>query len=88
MQYEVVLAIDEACRIYNETTPSVEKSEQRLGEVISKIHTKIIKNIRTREFEKLLAVADPGNGMEFLEEVNFNFNLYYFYYALFIMIFA
>ena len=53
MQCEVVVAIDEACRIYNETTPSVERSEQGLGEVISKTHTKIIKSIRTREFEKL-----------------------------------
>jgi hypothetical protein len=72
MQREVVVGIDEACRIYNETTPSVERSKQGLGEVILKTHTKIIKSIRTKEFEKLLIVADPGNGMEFLEEVNFN----------------
>jgi hypothetical protein len=76
MQHEIVVAIDEACKIYNETTPFVKNSEQLLGEVISKTHTKIIKSIRTREFEKLLVVADPRNGMEFLEEVNFNFNLY------------
>ena len=67
MQREVVVDIDEAYRIYNETTPSVERSEQGLGEVISKTHTKIIKNIRTKEFEKLLAVADPENEMEFSE---------------------
>jgi hypothetical protein len=78
MKREVVVGIDEACRIYNETTPSVERSEQGLGEVISKTHTKIIKSIRTKEFEKLFAVADPGNGMEFLEEVNFIYNLCYF----------
>ena len=76
MQREVVVGIDEACRIYNETTPSLERSEQGLGEVISKTHTKIIKSIRIKEFEKLLAVADPGNGMEFLEEVYFIHNVY------------
>ena len=76
MQREVVVGIDEALRIYNETTPSLEKSEQGLGEVISKTHTKIIKSIRTKEFEKLFAVADPGNGMEFLEEVYFIYNVY------------
>jgi hypothetical protein len=56
----------------------VERSEQGLREVISKTHTKIIKNIRTKEFEKLLAVSYPGNGMEFLEEVKFIYNLCYF----------
>ena len=49
MQREVVVAIDEACRINNETTPSVERLEQRLGEIISKTHTNIIKNIGTTE---------------------------------------
>ena len=62
MQREVVVAIEEAYKIYNETMPSFERFEQRLGEVISKTHTKIIKSIRFREFEKLLAVADPENG--------------------------
>lgn len=70
MQRKVVVAIDEACRIYNETTPSVERSKQGLREVISKTCTKIIKNIRTKEFEKLLAIADLENEMEFLEEVS------------------
>ena len=83
MQCEVVVAIDEACKIYNETMPSVDRSEQRLREVISKKYTKIIRSIKTKEFEKLLAVASPGNGMEFLEEIYFNFN-----FNLFIMIFA
>ena len=77
MQREVVVGIDEALRIYNETTPSLEKSEQGLGEVISKTHTKIIKSIRTKEFEKLLVVANPWNEMEFLEEVYFIYNVYF-----------
>lgn len=45
---DVVAAIEEACRIYNETIS-------------------IIKNIITREFEKFLVVADPGNEMNFME---------------------
>jgi hypothetical protein len=77
MQREVIVGIDEACKIYNETTPSMKRSKQGLGEVISKTHTKIIKSIRIKKFKKLLAVADSRNGMEFLEEVNFIYNLYY-----------
>ena len=59
MQRKIVVAIDETCRIYNEIMPSMEKSEQRLEEVILKTHTKIIRSIKIRKFEKLLAVVDP-----------------------------
>lgn len=56
MQREVVVAIDDAYKIYNETTPSIERSEQGLLNVISETYTKIIK---TKDFDKLLAVVDP-----------------------------
>ena len=56
MQREVVVTIDDAYKIYNETTPSIERSEQGLLNVISETYTKIIK---TKDFDKLLAVVDP-----------------------------
>jgi len=65
MQREVIVGIDETCRIYSKITPSMKKSDKGLKKIISKTHRKIIKNIRTKEFDKLLAVADSGSIIKF-----------------------
>ena len=61
IQREVIVAIDVACRIHNEITFSMERFELGLEEVISKTHIKIIKSIKTIDFEKLLVVVNVGN---------------------------
>lgn len=49
--------MDKTCRIYNETTSAMERSKHELREVISKTHIEIIKNIISKEFEKLFNVS-------------------------------
>lgn len=68
MQQEISVAADAAGRKYSETTPEKERSEvgianaMRMGakEKASKLYMKMM---------KLVAVANPANGPEFLEEV-------------------
>ena len=60
VQPEVVAAKNEACRIYNESTPFVERSKHALEEVISKIHIKIIKNVRSRKKWEIVSCCRSG----------------------------
>lgn len=68
-QREVASASDEACREYKSNTPLEDQTARGIWEVMEKAAKTTIKNIRSHEFEKYLAVADPGNGDEFFSEV-------------------
>lgn len=46
-----------------------DQTAKGIWEVMEKAAKATIKNIRSHEFEKYLAVADPGNGDEFFSEV-------------------
>lgn len=48
--------------LYNNITPSEEKCEHGLREVISKTH---IKNFKIRDFEKLLVITNLRSGANF-----------------------
>lgn len=50
-----------------------DQTAKGIWEVMEKAAKATIKNIRSHEFEKYLAVADPGNGDEFFSEVFLSF---------------
>ena len=60
---------DEASRLYKEKTPIKKQSAKGEWEEIRKATTAIVKSFRKKKFDKMLAVADPANGDDFMMEV-------------------
>ena len=69
MQHEIATASDEACQEYKASTLVDLQTPKDVWEVMDKAAKAAIKTIRSQEFEKLLAVADPKNGDQFIAEV-------------------
>ena len=62
---------EEASRKYNEKTPPQSRTTKGIRDVMQNYATKnAISSIRGKKFEKLLVVANPANGFDFLDEVS------------------
>jgi hypothetical protein len=69
LQREISNAADTAARLYREATPEDRRSAPEIWNVMTKAQEKLIKNIRTRNFEKYISVAHKDNGEDFFQEV-------------------
>ena len=74
LQREVVAAMDEASRLYKEKIPIKKQYAKEEWEQMAKATTTIVRSFRKKEFNKMLAVADPANGDDFMAEVCFHAN--------------
>jgi hypothetical protein len=70
-QREISNAADIAARVYREATPEDRRSAPEIWDTMTKAQEKLIKNIRTRNFEKYISVAHKDNGEDFFNEVIF-----------------
>ena len=61
---------EETSRKYNEKTPPQSRTTKGIRDVIQNATKKTISSIRGKEFGKLLAVANPANGFDFLDEAS------------------
>ena len=61
---------EEASRKYNEKIPLQSRTTKGIWDVMQNATRKAVSSIRGKEFERLLAVANPANGFEFLDEVS------------------
>jgi hypothetical protein len=69
-QRNVVAALEEACRNYMDNTPLAQRSPRLELEAIANAVRKRVRAFRSKEFDKLLALADPANGIDFVKEVS------------------
>lgn len=60
LQREVVAAADEASRLYKEKNPIKKQSTKGEWEEMTKAIASIVRSVRKKEFDKLLAVSDPA----------------------------
>jgi hypothetical protein len=65
-----VAASEEACREYKENTPLAQRSPRLELDAIANAVRKTVRTYRSKEFDKLLAVADLANGVHFVKEVS------------------
>jgi len=65
-----VAASKETCCEYKENTPLVQRSPRLELDAIANAVRKTVRTYRSKEFDKLLAVADPANGVHFVKEVS------------------
>ena len=63
-------ASEEACREYMDNTPLAQRSPRLELEAIANAVRKTVRAFRSKEFDKLLAVADPANDVDFVKEVS------------------
>lgn len=69
LQREISNAADIAARLYREATPEDRRSAPEIWDTMTKAQEKLIKNIRSRNFEKYISVAHKDNGEDFFLEV-------------------
>ena len=62
---------EEASRKYNEKTPPQLKTVKGIWDVMQNATKNAISSICGKEFEELLAVANPANRIDFLDEVSY-----------------
>jgi hypothetical protein len=74
LQREVVAAADEASRLYKEKIPMKKQSAKEEWEQMAKATASVVRSFRKKKIDKLLAVADPANGDDFMAEVCFHAN--------------
>ena len=55
--------------MYREATPEALRSAPEICDTMNKAQDKLIKNIRSRNFEKYISVAHKDNGEAFFHEV-------------------
>jgi len=72
VQREISNAADTAARRYRESTPHAQRTAPEIWDVMTKAQEKLIKSIRTRNFEKFISVAHKDNGDDFFNEVRYN----------------
>jgi hypothetical protein len=65
-----VVTSEEACREYKENTPLAQRSPRFELDAIANAVRKTVRTYRSKEFDKLLAVADPANGVHFVKDVS------------------
>jgi hypothetical protein len=68
-QREISNASDTAARLYREATPEALRSSTEIWSAMTKAQEKLIKTIRSRNFEKFISVAHKDNGDDFFNEV-------------------
>ena len=68
-QREISNAADTAARLYREATPEDRRTAPEIWDAMTKAKDKLIKNIRSKNFEKYISVAHKDNGEEFFNEV-------------------
>jgi hypothetical protein len=68
-QREISNAADTAARLYREATPEAQRSSTEIWEAMTKAQDRLIKSIRSRNFEKFISVAHKDNGDDFFNEV-------------------
>ena len=82
-QREISNAADIAARLYREATPEDRRSALEIWDTMTKAKEKLIKNIRSKNFEKYISIAHKDNGEEFFDEVQslptLNFICFYLY---------
>jgi vacuolar-type H+-ATPase subunit H len=80
-QREISNAADTAARLYREATHEDRRLAPEIWDTMTKAKEKLIKNIRSKNFEKYISVAHKDNGEEFFDEVQslptLNFICYY-----------
>ena len=68
-QKEISNSADTAARLYRESTPEVLRTAPGIWDTMTKAHDRLIKNIRSRNFEKFIFVAHKDNGEDFFQDV-------------------
>lgn len=71
-QREVVAVADGAFRLYKEKTPIKKQFAKEKWEQMAKAIATIVRSFRKKEFNKMLAVADPAKEDDFMAEVCFH----------------
>jgi hypothetical protein len=66
---EISAAADTVARLYRENTPEVWRSAPEIWDAITKAQDRLIKTIRSHNFEKYISVAHKDNGDDFFHEV-------------------
>ena len=66
-----MLALEKACREYRDKILLPQKFLRLKFEAIANAVRKILRSYRSKEFDKLLAIADPANGVDFIKDVSF-----------------
>ena len=64
-------ATDEASKLYKEKNPIKKQYAKEDWEQMAKATTTIIRSFRKKTFDKMLPVADPTNGDDFMAEICF-----------------
>ena len=65
-------ASEEAYRKYMHKTPLAQRSPRLELQAIANTMKKTMRAYRSKEFDKLLVVADPANDVDFVQEVIFS----------------
>ena len=60
---------DIAARLYREAIPEAHRTTLGIWDAMTKAQERLIKNIRTRSFEKFIFVAHMDNGEDFFQKV-------------------
>ena len=68
-QREISNAAATAARLYHEATPEALRSKTNIWDTMSRAQDRLIKTIRSRNFEKFISVAHKDNGDDFFNEV-------------------
>ena len=68
-QREISNAANTAARLYREATPKALRSKTDIWDTMSRAQDRLIKTIRSRNFEKFISVAHKDNGDDFFNEV-------------------
>jgi hypothetical protein len=74
-QRKISNAADTAARLYRENTPESRRSATKIWDTMTKAQEKLIKSIRTRNFEKFISVTHKDNGDDFFYELRIRFVL-------------
>ena len=68
------MASDEAAKAYMEKTPADEQTASAIWDVMNDATEKMVDLIKRKDFTKYLAIANPRNGDDFLNEVTPSLN--------------
>ena len=77
-QREISHAADTTTRLYYEATPEDRRSALEIWDTMTKAQDRLIKSIRTKNFEKYISVAHKDNGEDFFQE-EFPLPIHWFY---------
>ena len=68
-QREIAQASDDAARAYLDKTPEEEQTATAVWDVMTEASERMVESIKKKDFTKYLAIANPKNGDDFLNEV-------------------